>query len=171
MKVSGLVAIALWSFFCVAQEVQVSRAKGSVVFSVAAQKSYQLLSGQERTPVLTVECAQKGKKSLHVVRFLPGAALAEDNPEVTVKGGQLSFNMTIGGSKQVTTWVLYGDAVSYTYFGKQEPERLRFIQSLLSSGSVSIQFTPFLTGVPITGVFELSKLRDAMDAYPECAMR
>ena len=71
----------------------------------------------------------------------------------------------------MTAWVPYGDTVTFTYFGKNEPERLKFIQSLLSSGVVSIEFKPFLTGVPTTSVFDLSKLRDEMDKYPECATK
>jgi hypothetical protein len=168
MKVNGFVAVTLWSFLCMGQELHVTRGKGNVVLGVGAQKPYQLLSGEGKTPTLSVECVQKGKKTLHQVMFLPGGSLVEDSPE---KSGQLTFNMTIGGIKQTTAWVPSGDAVSFTYFGKQEPERLKFIQSLLSSGAVSIEFTPFLTGVPSTSVFDLSKLRDEMDRYPECATK
>ncbi|MGA2905981.1 MAG: hypothetical protein ABSD98_19310, partial [Candidatus Korobacteraceae bacterium] len=64
-----------------------------------------------------------------------------------------------------------GDAVTYAYFGKTEAERLEFIQSVSSSGTVSIEFKPFLTGSPTTSIFDLSKLRDAMDKYPECATK
>ena len=45
---------------------------------------------------------------------------------------------------------------------------MKFLQSLLSSVTVSIEFKPFLTGVPTTSVFDLSKLRDEMAKYPEC---
>jgi len=171
LNVSGLVAIVLWSSLCMGQEVHVTQGKGVVVLSVAAQKPYQLLSGEGKMPMLSVECAHKGKKVGHLVEFSPGGSLVEENFEVDAKPGQLTFNMTIGGTKQMTAWVPYGDTVTFTYFGKSEPERLKFIQSLLSSGSVSIEFKPFLTGVPTTSVFDLSKLRDEMDKYPECATK
>ena len=171
LNVSGLVAIVLWSSLCLGQEVHVSRGKNTVVLSVSAQKKYQLMSGEEKLPTLSVECAHKGKKTGHNVKFSPGGSLVEENFEVDAKPGQLTFNMTIGGTKQITAWVPYGDTVTFTYFGKSEPERMKFIQSLLSSGSVSIEFKPFLTGVPTTSVFDLSKLGAEMDKYPECATK
>jgi hypothetical protein len=167
MKVSGLVAVALWSSLCIGQEVHVSRGKNSVVLSVLAQKPYQLMSGEVKTPALIVECDQKGKKSGHLVKFSASGSLVEDNPE----GSQLTFDMTIGGAKEMTTWVPFGDTVSYAYFGKTEPERVKFIQSLVSAGTVSIEFKPFLTGVPTTSVFDVSKLRDEMAKYPECSVK
>jgi len=78
--------------------------------------------------------------------------------------------MTIGGIKQATTWVSSGDTGTFTHFGRTEPERLKFIQSLLSSESVSIEFTPF-KGVPTTSVFDLSRLRDGIEKHPQCAMK
>jgi hypothetical protein len=172
MKLSGFVGITLWSFLCLGQEVHVSPGNGNVVLSVWAQKSYQLVPGEVKTPVLSVECTQKGKKTtLHFLKFSPGGSLAEDNPEGPAKGGQLSFNMTIGGNKQMTTWIPYGDTVTFTYFGKTEPERMKFIQFLLSSATVSIDFKPFLTGAPTTSVFDISKLREEMNKYPECLMK
>jgi len=111
MTVSGLVTIALWSsILCVGQEVHVSRGKGSVVLSVLAQKPYPLMSGEEKTATLSVECAQKGKKTVHLLKFSPGGSLVEDNPE---KGAQLTFNMAIGGVKQMTTWANYGDTITF----------------------------------------------------------
>jgi hypothetical protein len=169
MNVSGLVAIVLWSsFLCMAQEVHVSQGKNSVVLSVSAQKPYPLMSGEENTARLSVECAQKGKKAVHLLKFSPGGSLVEDNPE---KGAQLTFNMTIGGVKQSTTWVNYGDAITFTHLAKDDPERLRFIQSLLSSGSVAIEFIPFLTGAATTSVFDLRELRDKLNEHPECATK
>ena len=171
MKASGFVAIALWSLLSMGQEVHVSRGNGIVVLSVWAQKPYPLMSGEEKMPTLSVECSQKGKKTVHVLKFSPGGAVVEDSPEVTAKGEQLAFNTTIGGTKQTTSWIPYGDTVSFAYFGKTEPERMKFIQSVLSSGSISIEFKPFLTGAPTTSVFDLSKLRNEMDKYPECATK
>ena len=97
--------------------------------------------------------------------------MVEENFDVDAKPGQLTFNMTIAGTKQMTAWVPYGDAVTFTYSAKTDSERLKFIQSLLNSGVVSIEFKPFLTGVPTTSVFDLSKLRDEIDKYPECAAK
>ena len=62
MNVSGLVAIVLWSSLCMGQEVHVTRGKGSVVLSVSAQKPYQLLSGEGKMPMLSVECAHRAKR-------------------------------------------------------------------------------------------------------------
>lgn len=104
-------------------------------------------------------------------QIFPGGALVEDGPEVTAKGGQLPFIMTIGGNKETTSWIPYGDAISYAYYGKTEPERVKFIELVLSSGAISIEFKPFLTGVPTTSSFDLSKLRDEMTKHPECALQ
>jgi len=160
--------MALWSFLCMGQEVHVARGKNSVVLSVLAQKPYSLMSGEGKTATLSVECDHKGKKTAHLLKFSPGGSLVEDSPE---KGVQVTLNMTIGGIKQTTTWVDYGDSITFVYLGKDDPERLRFIQSLLNSGAVSIEFIPFLTGVPATSVFDLSKLRNEVDKSPECATK
>jgi hypothetical protein len=48
---------------------------------------------------------------------------------------------------------------------------VKFIQYLLGSPTVSIQFKPFLTGVSTTSVFDVSKLREEMEKHPECATR
>ncbi len=161
MNVSRFVAIVLWSSLCLGQAVNVSQGSGVVVLSVAAQKPYQLMSGEQRLPTLLVECTQKGKKTAHLLKFSPGGTLAGDL-EVDAKGGPRTFMMTIGGSKQVTAWVGYGDAVTFSYFAKTDAERLKFIQSVLNSGKVSIEFKPFLTGAPTTSVFDLSQLRGEM---------
>lgn len=171
MNVSRLVAIMLWSALCVAQEVHVSHGKDSVSLSVVARQPYQLLSGEGKMPVLSVECIHKGKKSGHVLKFSPGGSLAEDNFEVDAKPGQMTFNMTIAGTKEGTPWAPYGDTVTFAYLAKTDADRLQFIQSLLNSGMVSIEFNPFLTGVPTTSVFDLSKLRDEIGKYPECAAK
>ncbi len=172
MKLPAVVAIImLLSLLSMAQEVHVSEGKSSVALSVLAQKPYPWISGEQKTPILTVECALKSKKTLHLLKFSPGGALVEDGPEVTAKGGQLPFIMTIGGNKETTSWIPYGDAISYAYYGKTEPERVKFIELVLSSGAISIEFKPFLTGVPTTSSFDLSKLRDEMTKHPECALQ
>ena len=74
MNASGLVAILMLSTLCVGQEVHVSRSKDSVSLSVVAQHPYQLLSGEGKMPVLSVECIHKGKKSGHLVKFSPGGS-------------------------------------------------------------------------------------------------
>ncbi len=152
---------------CVAQEVEVSTSKSAVILSVNAQKSYDLMSGEKKTPVLSVECALKAKKAGHVITFAPGGAVIEDKPE----GQQVSFTVSMGGAKHVTTWVNYGDTVTFAYFGKQEPERVQFIKMLLDAGMVSIDFSPFLTGQTIRSTFDLSKLRAEMASHPECALK
>jgi hypothetical protein len=171
MKLSWFVALALWSFPCMGQEVRVAQGNGSVVLTVQAQQPYKLISGEGKTPTLSVECTHKGKKTAHLLIVSAGGMLVDDSHEGNPRGGQRTFNMTIGGIKQMTTWVAYGDVVSFTYFGKVESERLKFIQSLLTAGAVSIEFVPFLTGVPTTSDFDLSKLRDELDKYPECATK
>lgn len=168
LNVSRFVAIVLWSSLCLGQEVLISRGKDTVVLSVSAQKPYQLMSGEQKLPTLSVECTQKGKKTAHLLKFLPAGTLAGDL-EADAKGGPRTFTMTIGGTKQVTAWVGFGDAVTFVYFAKTDAERLKFIQSVLSAGRVSIEFNPFLSGASTTSVFDVSKLRDAMDKSPECA--
>jgi hypothetical protein len=170
LDISRFVAIVLWSSMCLGQEVNVSRGKDTVVLSVSAQKPYPLLTGQEKLPVLSMECAHKGKKTGHNIVFSAGGALVEDT-DMDAKGAQQIFNVTIGGTTQKAGWVPYGDTITYAYFAKTDAERVKFIQSLLNSGKVSIEFKPFLTGAPTTSVFDLSKLRDAMGKSPECAMQ
>ncbi|MGA2903583.1 MAG: hypothetical protein ABSD98_07120, partial [Candidatus Korobacteraceae bacterium] len=118
MKVSGLVAIVFWSFLAMGQEVHVSQGNGNVVLRVWAQKPYELIAGETKMPMLTVDCVRKGKKIAHLLEFLPGGSVVEDSPDVTAKNERVNFNMTIGGKKQMTTWIPYGDAVTYAYFGK-----------------------------------------------------
>ena len=167
-SVVGFIALLLSSLLCPAQEVQVSRGIGTVALSVTAQKPYALMSGEEKSPTLTVECAHKGKKTGHVLSFTAGSALNEGT-DMDAKGAQLILNMTVGGTKQKTGWVPYGDTITYAYFAKSDVDRVKFIQSLLDSGKVSIEFKPFLTGKPTTSVFDVSKVREEMDKSPECA--
>ena len=171
MKLSGLLAILVCSLLGTGQEVHVSAGKNSVVLSVAAQKPYSLMSGEEKKPVLVVECAQKGKKTVHILKFQPGGMLVEDNPESSGRGGELVLDMTTGGTKEATNWIPYGDTESYAYYGRTEPERMKFILNMLGSPTVSIEFKPFLIGVSTTSVFDISKLRDEMGKHPECATK
>jgi hypothetical protein len=167
---AGIVALALWSLLSLGQQVQVSQNKGDVVLSVKAQKAYQILIGEEKLPVLMVECAQKGKKSAHLVKFSPGGTLREDSVDAPSKGENLDFDVTIGGTKQTTTWAPYGDGITFVYAGKTEAERIAFIESFMDSKTVSIEFKPFLTGVATTSVFDVSQLHAEMSKHPECTL-
>ena len=169
LNVSTFAAIVLCSSLCMGQEVNVSRGNGTVLLSVSAQKPYPLATGQEKLPVLSVACTHKGKKTGHNIVFSSGGAMVGDNPDT--KDEQLFLKMTIGGTTQTTGWVPYGDTITYAYFAKSDAERVEFIQALLNSGKVSVEFKPFLTGAPTTSVFDLSKLRAEMDKSPECAMQ
>jgi hypothetical protein len=171
MKLSGLLAVLSCALLSTGQEVHVSAGKNSVVLSVAAQKPYSLMSGEEKKPLLAIECAQKGKKTVHILKFQPGGMLVEDNPESGGKGGELVLAMTTGGAKEATSWIPDGDTEIYAYYGKTEPERMKFILNMLGSLTVSIEFKPFLTGVSITSVFDISRLRDEMGKHPECAAK
>src|SRR5580658_8465976 len=113
MKTSGLIAtVMLWSLLGVGQDVHVSQGKGIVVLSVRAVKPYLLMSGEEKTATFAVVCTQKGKKTSHVLKFLPGEQLVEDTPGITATSGEFVFNMTIGGTKQMTEWAL-SDPVTF----------------------------------------------------------
>ena len=171
MCLAGIVATVLYPLLSTGQQVQVSQNKGDVVLSVKAQKPYQLGVGEEKLPVLSVECAQKGKKTVHLVKFSPAGTLGEDSVDAPSKGENAVLDVTIGGIEQTTTWAPYGDAITFVYFGKTEVERIAFIQSLLGSPTVSIEFKPFLTGVATTSVFDISKLREEVSKHPECGMQ
>jgi len=169
MKIAGFAAILLWSLLGMGQEMHVSQGKGIVVLSVWATKPYQLMSGEEVVPILTVDCIVKGKKMSHLLKFLPGGLLVEDSPDITAKSGESVFGMTINGTKQITEWAP-SDPSTYVYVGKADADRVKFIQSLLNSGTVSIQFKPFLNGAATTSTFDLGKLREEMGKHAECGM-
>lgn len=170
MKYLGLVALMLCSLLSMGQEVEVTPGKTSVLLSLPAQKSYNWLASEQKVPTLSLQCAQKGKKSVHLLLFSAQGSVMEDDPETAGRGGQLTFHMTIGGTAQVTTWIPYGDITTYAYYGKTEPERVKFIQYLMTSPTASIHFKPFLTGTTVTTVFDITKLRDEMAKHPECAL-
>ena len=171
MKWAALVALLSCSVLCLGQEVEVTTGKGSVLLSLTAQKSYQWLASEQKQPTLSLQCAQKGKKSVHLLLFTAQSSVMEDDPETAGRGGQVTFHMTIGTTKEITTWIPYGDAVTYAYYGKTEPERVQFIQNLFNSPTAAIQFKPFLTGTSVTSIFDISKLREEMDKHPECSLK
>ena len=149
------------------QDVEVHGTKGGIVLSVNAQQSYQLIPGETKLPILSVQCLHKGSKASHLVIFLPGGEVVDENPDA---GGKVDkvFPVTINGKKHMAHWVIYTDTLSYAYFARTDAERMEFLQSLLSSPTVAIEFRPFLTGTPTTAVFDLSKLREELDKHPEC---
>jgi hypothetical protein len=172
MKFLGVIAaVLLASLLGSGQEVKVTHGKDNVALSVSAQKEYQILASEKKLPVLSVQCTQKGKKAVHLVIFTAGGALAEGDPESAPKNGAISLHMIVGGKDEVTDWIPYNDPVTFTYYGKTEPERMTFLQLLLSAPTASISFTPFLTGATATSTFDLSKLRDEVNAQPECAAK
>ncbi len=169
---SGAIAGALWSSSLLGQEVHVTSDKGVTTLSVMAQKPYGLIvSGQAKTPVLSVVCQQKGKKILHTIAFSPGGIVTEQEYSTFGKSASLVLEMTIGEHKQSTTWVAQNNLQFFDYMGKTEPERIQFLQALLSVPTVSIDFTPFLTGTPTSSTFDLTGLRTELDKHPECAMK
>jgi hypothetical protein len=149
----------------------VSSEKGVTTLSVTAQKPYKLMaSGQARSPVLSVSCQLKGKKIVHEITFSPGGILTEQEYSTFGASATLTLQMTFGEHKQPTIWVAHGDIQSFDY-GKTEPERIQFLQTLLSVPSVTLEFTPFLTGVPDSSTFDLTGLHTEFDKHPECSMK
>jgi hypothetical protein len=167
---SGAAVCAVWSTNLWGQGVQVTSDKGVVTLSMTAQTAH--VSGQAKTPVLSVVCQQKGKKFTHEITFEPGGMLTEQEYSSFGKSTSLTLETTIGGNKQKTTWVSNNDKnfQSYDYVGKTEPERIHFLQGLLNAPAVSIEFTPFLTGIPASSTFDLTGLRTEFDKHPECAI-
>jgi len=170
MLLPAAIACALWSPNLLGQDVDVTSDKGVITLSVMAHKPY--VSGQAKTPVLSVVCQQKGKKFTHEITFEPGGMLTEQEYSSFGKSTSLTLETTIGGNKQKTTWVSNNDKnfQSYAYVGKTEPERIHFLQSLLNAPAVSIEFTPFLTGIPASSTFDLTGLRTEFDKHPECTI-
>jgi len=169
LKLLALFAVLGCSSLALGQEVQVHSTKGGLVLSVHAQQAYQLMPGETKLPMLSVECLHKGNKASHVVLFVPGGPVADESSDDASGKAEQVFPVTVNGKKVMTSWVLYGDTSSYAYFGKTEPERVQFLELLLSSPSVSIAFKPFLTGTPTTTVFDLTKLRETLQSHPECS--
>ena len=170
IKLTVFFALSACSLLTIAQEVQVNPTKGGISLSVSAQKPYELMPGETKVAILSVECLHKGNKSSHLVVFLPGGSVADDSGGNSAQSTQV-FEVTVKGAKKATSWTTYGDNNGYAYLGKTEPERLEFIDALLSSPTFSIEFKPFLTGTPTTSVFDLSKMREAMNKQPTCSAR
>jgi hypothetical protein len=169
---SGAIACASWSPYLLGQDIHVSSDKGVTTLSVTAQKPYALAaSGQARSPVLSVSCQQKGKKIVHTITFAPGGILTQQEYSTFGGSATLTLEMTIGAHKQPTIWVAHGDIQTFDYYGKTEPERIQFLQILLNAPTVSLAFTPFLTGVPASSTFDLTGLRTEFDKHPECSMQ
>lgn len=170
-KIASFVVVIGCALAAGAQAVHVSQGNGSVSLTLSAQKSYELVAGESKRPTLTVQCSLKGKKNTHLIIFTASGALAEDSADIAYKSGAINLDVQVGGSNQSTSWIPYGDSVTYAYYGKTEPEREKFLQEMLSSPSFSIQFTPFLTGSTITSTFDLSKLQTELTSHPECLMK
>jgi len=167
----GTIACGLWSSNLLGQDVHVTSDKGVVTLSVVAQKPYQLMvSGSPKTATLSVICQQKGKKIVHAIAFSPGGIVTEQEYSTFGASASLQLEMAIGEHQQSSTWVAHANLQSFEYVGKTEPERIQFLQALLSAPTVSIHFTPFLTGTPVSSTFDLTGLHTEFDKHPECAM-
>jgi hypothetical protein len=174
MKFPVLIATILFlAILTMGQEVHSSPVKGGVNVSITADKPYEVMSGEKKRAVLSVECVQnqKGAKAMHLVMFTAGEAVAEDNAETRPKNGEISFNTGLDGKKARTNWIPYGDAIVYAYYGKTEPERVDFLKLLLASPTFIVEFTPFLSGQTIKTEFDVSKLRAEVLQHPECATK
>ncbi|HVP53966.1 MAG TPA: hypothetical protein VMU45_03145 [Candidatus Eisenbacteria bacterium] len=166
------IALAFCAPAAMAQAVHVSADKGVVTLSVASQKPYALMvSGHPKTPLLSVTCQQKGKKVSHAITFSPGGILKEQHYSTYGGSASLVLEVTVAGQKHSTNWVSYGNLETFAYLGKTEPERVNFMQALLSAPTMSIQFTPFLTGEPVISTFDLTGLRTEFDKHPECSVK
>ena len=174
MKLAALgTTILLLAIFSVGQDVTSSPVKGGVNVSITANHTYEVMSGQKKKAVLSVECTQnqKGTKAVHLVMFSAGESVAEDNAENRPKSGEIHLNTKMAGSRETTNWIPYGDAVTYAFYGKTEPERIKFLQLLLASPTFSVEFTPFLTGNTTTSDFDIVKLKAELMQHAECAIK
>jgi len=149
------------------QEVQVAPAKGGIALSVSAEKPYQLMPGETKLPILSLQCLHKNKKGAHVLIFMPGGEVGDPQP-AGGKGGE-PFVVKVNGTQRASMWVPYQDTSSYVYFARSDAERMQFIEAVLNAGTISFDFKPFLTGVATTAVFDLSKLREEVNKHPECS--
>jgi hypothetical protein len=173
---SGAIGCALCAPNLLGQDVQVSSEKGVTTLSVMAQKPY--VAGQSKTPVLSVVCQLKGKKIVHAIVFSPEGFVNEQEVSSFGNSTSLELEMTIGDHRQSTNWVhqtyqsfTSTKFASFDYVGKTEPERMQLLQALLNVPTVSIAFTPFLTGIPTSSTFDLTGLKTEFEKHPECAMR
>ena len=168
----GTIACGLWSPKLLGQDVHVSSDKGVTTLSVMAQKPYQLMvSGSPKTATLGIVCQQKGKKIVHAITFSPGGIVTEQEYSTFGASASLELEVTVGEHKQSSTWTSHANLQSFEYVGKTEPERIQFLQALLSAPTVSIHFTPFLTGTPVSSTFDLTGLHAEFDKHPECSIK
>ena len=164
--------ITLYPIIAVAQEVHVSSENGIATLSVTAQKPYALIAGgQLKTPVLSVSCQQKGKKTLHSITFSPGGILTEQEYSTFGSSASLVLSVYLGGQKLSTNWVAHGNVETFGYYGKTEQDRLAFLHALLNAPSITIEFTPFLRGVPTSSTFDTSGLKMVFEKHPECMQK
>ena len=173
MKLPLVTAILLWALVSAGQDVHTAPVKDGINVSITANQPYEIMPGQKKRPVLSVQCSQnqKGTKVMHLVMFSAGGNVAEDDPATRPKNGEVTLNTELGGNKERTNWIPYGDAVTYAYYGKMEPERVKFMQLLLASPTFAVEFTPFLTGQPIRTEFDVTKLRAEVLQHPECVTK
>ena len=172
LSLAVMISLAFWAPAALGQAVHVSNDHGVVTLSVNAQKTYALTaSRQAKAPVLSIGCQQKGKNVWHAINLSPGGIVTEQEYSNFGKSASLALEVTIGDQKLPTNWVAQGNLETFAYFGKTEPERLNFLHTLLGAPMISIEFTPFLTGQPVTSTFDLTGLRAEFDKHPECAIR
>lgn len=165
-------ASALWTHSLYAQEVHVSSEKGITTLSVMAQQPYAAgAAGHGKVAMLSVVCRPKNKKMAHGITLAPGGILTEQEYSTFGGSASLVLEMTVGGQKQSTTWVSHEDLRSFDYVGKTEAERIQFLEALLSVPTVSIEYTPFLTGTPASSTFDLTGLQAEFSKHPECATK
>ncbi len=172
LSLAVTIFLAFWAPAAMGQAVHVSSDHGAVTLSVNAQKGYALTpSGKEKAPVLSVICQLKSKKSSHAITLSPGGILDEQQYSTFGKTASLDLEVTIDGRKLSTNWAANNNVENFAYYGKTEPERLNFLQVLLGATTISFEFTPFLTGQPVTTTFDLTGLRPEFDTHPECTSK
>jgi hypothetical protein len=157
-----------------AQEVTVAResAKGKsiAVLNLPPTSTYQ--SGSHTiTPSLEVYCSKKGKKYERELYFIPGTLLI---------GNPMSYQfLSIGPDRDAlvdTTWSYSGMESSYALYRYEGPagtffkdaRRLAMIQSLFEYKKYYVRFLPMLSN-PVVMEFNMSGLREAFLAQPECS--
>lgn len=172
MRSISLSAVLVLGVACIGQEVHVERGANRVALGVWG-RPYEA-AHEKIVPVLILGCTRHGKKIEHQLTFVAGGPIAEWSRGViaTGAGGPL-LDVSIGGSSKLTTqWVTYsGEASTFRYVGRsgREPERAKFIQAILSAGTITINFTPFYgVSSPAPATFDVTKLRDEVQKYSEC---
>jgi hypothetical protein len=96
--------------------------------------------------------------------------LTESDIGTTPKNGEIGLTIVTNGTSEETTWIPYSDAATFAYYGRTEPERAQFLRHILSAPTITFEFTPFLTGTPVSASFDLAKLREEVYRRPECGM-